>query len=169
MFFSRFRFDSGGRGTLFFLYSFKNNIMYTGLVHLHNLLRWVIVITLIWSLLNAFKGKNGKETLIMLISSHVMLLIGLVQWFGGEWGLKQIKNLGMGEAMKNAAVRFFAVEHALMMVIAVVLMTIAHRSAKATKHNTKWLLLAALVIIVLMMPGPWRSDAALQRGLFPGM
>ena len=169
MFFSRFRFDSGGRGTLFFLYSFKNNIMYTGLVHLHNLLRWVIVITLIWSLLNAFKGKNGKETLIMLISSHVMLLIGLVQWFGGEWGLKQIKNLGMGEAMKNAAVRFFAVEHALMMVIAVVLMTIAHRSAKATKPNTKWLLLAALVIIVLMMPGPWRNNPAIQRGLFPGM
>ncbi|MEK0440298.1 MAG: hypothetical protein RLZZ504_1214, partial [Bacteroidota bacterium] len=27
--------------------------MYTGLVHLHNLLRWVIVITLVWSLLNA--------------------------------------------------------------------------------------------------------------------
>ena len=35
--------------------------MYTGLVHMHNLLRWVIVITLILSLINAFKGKNGKE------------------------------------------------------------------------------------------------------------
>jgi hypothetical protein len=66
--------------------------MYTGLVHMHNLLRWVIVITLILSLINAFKGKNGKETLIMMISSHVMLLIGLIQWFGGDWGLKQIKN-----------------------------------------------------------------------------
>jgi ABC-2 type transport system permease protein len=39
------------------------------------------------------------------------------------------------------------VEHALMMVIAVVLMTIAHRSAKATKPNTKWLLLAALLVL----------------------
>ena len=95
--------------------------MYTGLVHLHNLLRWVIVITLVWSLLNAFKGKNGKETLIMMISSHVMLLVGLIQWFGGEWGLKRIKDIGMGEAMKNAAIRFFAVEHALMMIIGVFL------------------------------------------------
>ena len=143
--------------------------MYTGLVHLHNLLRWVIVITLVWSLLNAFKGKNGKETLIMMISSHVMLLIGLVQWFGGDWGLKQIKNSGMGEAMKNAAIRFFAVEHALMMIIAIVLITIGHRSAKAGKANTKWILLAALAIILIMMPGPWKSDVALQRGLFPGM
>lgn len=56
-----------------------------------------------------------------------------------------------------------------MMVIAVVLITIAHRSAKAAKPNTKWFLLAALLIIVLMMPGPWKSDTALQRGLFPGM
>jgi len=143
--------------------------MYTGLVHLHNLLRWVIVITLILSLINAFKGKNGKETLIMMISSHVMLLIGLIQWFGGDWGLKQIKNLGMGEAMKTASIRFFAVEHSLMMVIAVVLITIAHRAAKAAKPNTKWFLLAALLIILLMMPGPWKSDPALQRGLFPGM
>lgn len=142
--------------------------MYTGLVHLHNILRWVIVITLVWSLINAFKGKNGKETLILMISSHVMLLIGLVQWVGGEWGLKRIKDLGMGEAMKNSAIRFFAVEHSLMMVIAVVLITMAHRLAKAGKANTKWFLLAALVIILLMMPGPWKSDAALQRGLFPG-
>jgi hypothetical protein len=98
-----------------------------------------------------------------------MLLIGLIQWFGGDWGLKQIKNLGMGEAMKNAAIRFFAVEHSLMMVIAVVLITIAHRSAKAAKPNTKWFLVAALLIILMMMPGPWKSDPALQRGLFPGM
>ena len=142
--------------------------MYTGLVHLHNLLRWVILITLVWSLINAFKGKNGKETLIMMISSHVMLLVGLVQWFGGEWGLKRIKEMGMGEAMKNAAVRFFAVEHALMMIIAIALITIGHRSAKAGKANTKWFLLAALAIILLMMPGPWKGDVALQRGLFPG-
>ncbi len=143
--------------------------MYTGLVHLHNLLRWVILITLVWSLINAFKVKNGKETLIMMISSHVMLLVGLIQWFGGEWGLKRIKEMGMGEAMKNAAVRFFAVEHALMMIIAIALITIGHRSAKAGKANTKWFLLAALAIILLMMPGPWKGDVALQRGLMPGM
>ena len=143
--------------------------MYTGLVHLHNLLRWVIVITLVWSLLNAFKGKNGKETLIMMISSHVMLLIGLVQWFGGDWGLKQIKTEGMGEAMKKDALRFFAVEQDLMMCSEFFLITIGHRSAKAGKANTKWFLFAALAIILIMMPGPWKSDVALQRGLFPGM
>ena len=109
--------------------------MYTGLVHLHNLLRWVIVITLVWSLWNAFKGKNGKETLFMMISSHVMLLIGLIQWFGGDWGLKQIKSIGMGEAMKNAAIRFFAVEHALMMVVAALRVV----TTKNVVHAALWL------------------------------
>jgi hypothetical protein len=98
-----------------------------------------------------------------------MILIGLILWYGGEWGLKKIKNLGMGEAMKNAAVRFFAVEHALMMIIAVALITVGHRSAKAGKSNTKWYLLVALLIILMMMPGPWRGNVVLQRGLFPGM
>ena len=63
----------------------------------------------------------------------------------------------------------FDVNFSEMMVIAVVLITIGHRSAKAAKPNTKWFLLAALLIILLMMPGPWKSDPALQRGLFPGM
>ena len=74
--------------------------MYTGLIHLHNLLLWVIVVTLIWSLWNAFKGKNGKETLIMMISAHITLLIGIYQWMVGGLGMA---NMG---AMSNAAARF---------------------------------------------------------------
>lgn len=143
--------------------------MYTGLVHLHSLLRWVILIALVWSLVKAFQNKNGKETLVLLISSHLMLLLGLLQWFGGKWGLQAIKNLGMGAAMKNVAVRFFAVEHALMMVIAVVLITIGHRAAKDQSANTRWYFLVALVIILWMMPGPWKQDLALKRSLLPGV
>lgn len=143
------------------------NPAYTGTVHLHNFLRWVIVITLIWSLINAFKGKNGKETLILMISSHVMLLLGLVQWVIGDWGLKQIKSMGMGGAMKNKVIRFFSVEHALMMIIAIALITVGHRAAKASDAKTKWYFLAALAIILLMTPWPWREE--IGRGLFPGM
>ncbi len=139
---------------------------YTGTVHLHNFLRWVIIVVLILSLINAFKGKNGKETLVLMISSHVMLLLGLVQWFIGDWGLKQIKSMGMGAAMKNPVIRFFSVEHALMMIIAIVLITIGHRAAKTNQPKTKWYFVAALVIILLMTPWPWREAG---RGLFPGM
>jgi hypothetical protein len=140
---------------------------YTGTVHLHNFLRWIIIVTLIWSLVNAFRGKNGKETLVLMISSHVMLLLGLIQWFVGKLGMKQIKSMGMGAAMKNAEVRFFSVEHALMMIIAIALITVGHRAAKTADARTKWYFVAALVIIIVMTPWPWREVGA--RGLFPGM
>jgi len=114
-----------------------------------------------------FAEKNGKETLVLMISSHVMLLLGLIQWFVGDMGLKQIKSMGMGAAMKNAEVRFFSVEHALMMIVSIALITVGHRAAKASDTKTKWYFVAALVIILIMTPWPWREVAA--RGLFPGM
>ncbi|MFZ9755133.1 MAG: hypothetical protein ACO3DK_03770 [Bacteroidia bacterium] len=136
--------------------------MDTGLLHLHNLLRWVIVVTLIWSLWNAFKGKNGKETLIMMISAHITLLVGLYQWATGGLGLA---NMG---AMSNSAARFWAIEHPTMMILSILFITLGHRSAKAddTAKTKRWLFIA-LVLILLAMPWPFRE--AIGRPWFPGM
>jgi len=105
--------------------------MMTGFVHLHNLLRWVILVLLIWSLINSFSKKNGKEARILTIVSHVMLLLGLVQWFAGAWGLKLIQAAGgMGAVMKDAMQRKMAVEHPLLMIISIALITVAGISVK---------------------------------------
>jgi len=53
-----------------------------------------------------------------------------------------------------------------MMIIAIVLITIGHRSAKTNQPKTKWYFVAALAIVLLMTPWPWREAG---RGLFPGM
>lgn len=136
--------------------------MYTGLLHLHNLLRWVIVVTLIWSLWNAYKGKNGKETLIMMISAHITLLVGLYQWMVGGLGMANMS------AMSNAAARFWAIEHPTMMITSIVFITLGHRSAKAGNTNkTKRWLIIALIVILLAMPWPFRE--AIGRPWFPGM
>jgi hypothetical protein len=37
--------------------------MYTGLVHLHNFLRWVILLLLIVAVIRHFAGMTGKKTL----------------------------------------------------------------------------------------------------------
>ena len=110
----------------------------TGLTHLHNFLRWIVLVLLIWSMVNAFLNKNGKETRFLTISSHVMLLLGLIQWFVGVWGLKLIQTLGMKEAMGNPAARFFSVEHPLTMIIAIALITVGGVSVKKGKDNAKW-------------------------------
>jgi hypothetical protein len=122
-------------------------------------------------MVNAFLKKNGKETRFLTISSHVMLLLGLIQWFVGVWGLKLIQNIGMSELMSNKAMkaaRFFAVEHPLTMIIAILLITIGGISVKKEKANAKWFYLVALLLIVSRIPWPFMKDN-IGRGMFPGM
>ena len=66
--------------------------MDTGLLHLHNLLRWVILILLLLSIFKAFSGWQQKKTfsasdkrvwLFTLIAAHITLVIGLVSMVVG--------------------------------------------------------------------------------------
>lgn len=135
--------------------------MMTGFVHLHNLLRWVILVLLIWSLINSFSKKNGKETRILTIVSHVMLLLGLVQWFMGDWGMKLIQNAGMSNVMHDSMQRKMAVEHPIMMILSIVLITMGGVFVKKGKDNAKWFYLIALIVILAGIP--W------FRPMMPGM
>ena len=59
--------------------------MEAGLLHLHNALRWVILILLLLSLLQAFGKKDSLKStsLWLMIGAHTMLLIGLYQMIAG--------------------------------------------------------------------------------------
>lgn len=153
--------------------------MYQGLLHTHNFLRWVILIFLLLSIIRQmtagnqpFGGRDKSFGLPLLIATHLTVVIGLYQYFAGQSGFNFIQASGMGEVMKNAAQRFWAVEHPLMMLIAAILITIAYgqRKSKHTarvQHKRAFIYyLLALVIILLSIPWPFRDVA---RPLFPGM
>jgi hypothetical protein len=154
--------------------------MYQGSVHLHNLLRWIILILLVANVIRhlmAMQKLYGQRDISLgkwlMISSHTMLVLGLYQWFVGGFGLNAIKNLGMGELMKNSINRYWAVEHLVGMLIAIVLVTIAYGVRKKTlndaaKHKRALVLyVLALAVILAMMPWPGREG--IGRALFPGM
>jgi hypothetical protein len=146
--------------------------MYDLLLHLHSLLRWVI---LVLSLVVIFKSYSGmtagkpfsagdkKVGLFLMISAHTTLLVGLYLWVFGPYGLANIRNLGFGEVMKDRVYRFFAVEHIFGMLVAIVLITIGRGAAKkpisdGAKHKrTFWLILVALVIMLATIPWPFRE------------
>jgi len=146
--------------------------MYTILLDLHSILRWVIIVLAIAAVLNSMNSKkpytagDGKVGLFLLISAHTTLVIGLYLWLFGPWGLANLRNLGFGEVMKNAVYRFYAIEHLFGMLVAIVLITIARRAAKknipdATKHKRIfWLVLLALLIILATIPWPFRAGVA---------
>jgi hypothetical protein len=156
--------------------------MYQGLLHLHNLLRWVILLLAVIAIVKAYTGMTSRKPftngdrkvgLFLMISAHLTFLIGLYQWVAGDWGLKSIQNLGMGDVMKNSVYRFWAIEHFIGMLIAIILITVGRGvskkniSDKAKHTKTFWYYLVALIIILVTVPWPFREG--IGRPLFPGM
>ena len=145
--------------------------MNTGLLHLHNILRWVILITLLLSIYKLFVKQDAlKTSKILFIASHTTLLIGLYQYFVSSLlGFKVIKTVGMKTAMGDSVSRFWGMEHAFTMIIAIILITIGHiRYKKSGKAGlTRILYLLALVFLLLMTPWPFRTGVG--RPWFPGL
>lgn len=153
--------------------------MDVGLLHLHNILRWVILILLLIAIVKSFVGMssnrpftNGdkKVGLFLMISAHIMLLIGLYQVLAGRYGYFK---LGVpDDLMSNKFYRFFLIEHPLAMLIAIVLITIGRGQAKKNisdpiKHKKSfWFYVVALIFILAAIPWPFREIVA--RPLFPG-
>lgn len=152
-----------------------------GILGLHSLLRWAILVLLIVNISHAFFNNNKPYSkqdrswnLRLVIITHINLLIGLFQYFFGAKGFAYIKEYGMGEVMKNGVLRFYAVEHILGMLLAVVLITISSSiSKKAMENNkakhTKLLLLyvLSLIVIIACVPWPFRfADVPWFRSLY---
>ncbi|MGI9137752.1 MAG: hypothetical protein ACR2IM_01805 [Sediminibacterium sp.] len=145
--------------------------MNTGLLHLHNILRWVILIFLLLSIYKLFVKQDAlKASKILLIAAHSTLLIGLYQYFiSSLLGFKMIQTVGMKTAMGDAATRFWGVEHAFTMIMVIIFITIGHiRLKKSGKPGlTKVLYLLALLLILLMTPWPFKTGVG--RPWFPGI
>jgi len=140
--------------------------MYTGLLHLHNLLRWVILILLIITLVQSFSAKKDpgsakglqKTSLFLLIAAHTTFVIGLYQYFFGQLGFKLLMDSGFADVMKNKAARFWAIEHITGMLIAIAMITVARRKVKGLAYGAAgWLYLLALIFILASIPWPFRE------------
>lgn len=155
--------------------------MYNGMLHLHSFLRWVILILLLVAIFKSFTDRDKaftaghrKTGLFLMICADVMLLVGLYQWFAGNLGLKSIQANGFGNVMKNATLRFFAVEHTIGILVAIILIHTGYSFSKknvpdAQKHKRILLLYGlALLIILISIPWPFRAVGA-GRSWFPGM
>jgi len=150
--------------------------MYDFLKHAHSGLRWLVLIFIVVSIVNALmkRGKNTEYTkgdkmpvLLGLIFTHVQLLIGLVLYF-----ITQKFSLanGMGALMKDSVGRFYAVEHLTVMILAVVLITIGYSKSKrqeisAQKHTTV-LRFYGIALLLILVSIPWPFREALGGGWF---
>lgn len=155
--------------------------MYTGMLHLHSVLRWIVVIVALWAIIKMAAGRNGNKAftasdkrpaLFFLITMDLQLLVGLYMYFASPvWGFASIKNNGMAVVMKDSAMRFFAVEHILMMLISLVLVHIGYSATKKAvpdkKKFSKAFALFLIAFILILAAVPWPFRESLGRGWMP--
>ena len=133
---------------------------------LHSYWAYLVLAVLLIATLNALLGLiNKKEydakafriSLFALIVSHIQLLIGLLLYFTSPrfelWG-----ELG-GEVMSNSLARLYLVEHPLVNIIAVALITIGyskHKKKLTSAPKFKTITIFYLIALVLFLSRiPW--------------
>lgn len=147
--------------------------MYVALLHTHNLTRWIVLIAAVVAIVLALMGRFGKRpfgkehrvaNLAFVASMDLQLVLGLLLYFVSP--LVRVALADMGAAMADAALRFFVVEHAFYMIVAVALAHVGAvrvRKAKsdAGRHGAA-LVFFGLALVLVLAGIPW------QRALFPG-
>lgn len=131
------------------------------LQHAHSGLRWVVLVLLVWTVINAFRGKTqaggANWPLYTMISVHIQLLIGLLLYAQSPY----VKF--SADTMKDPFLRFYTVEHLAGMLVAIILITLGYRKIKthiATERANKEVLIyygIALLLIILSIPWPFRE------------
>jgi hypothetical protein len=109
--------------------------IYKILLESHSGLRYVvlllIIIALVQSLIGwlgqkAYTEANRKINMFAMVSAHIQFLLGIILYFYSPF----VKTDDMAGAMKDSASRYWTVEHAVMMLVAIVLFTIGHSRSK---------------------------------------
>ncbi len=134
---------------------------------LHSYWAYLVLFVLLLAVINALTGVFGKKeytakafriSLFTLIVSHIQLLLGLILYFVsprfGIWS-----ELGMGGVMKDAVNRLYLVEHPLINIIAVALITIGYSKHKkkltsAPKYNTI-AIFYTIALVLFLSRIPW--------------
>ena len=152
-------------------------VMYNTILTLHSLFRWLLLAILLialfiayrgWWTGNAFSAADNRLRMIMASVAHVQLILGLWLYFISpviDYFLHHYK-----DAVHMRQIRFFGMEHSLMMLIAIIIITIG--SVVTKKKNTgkaKFKTMAiwfTVGLIVILMNVPWPFSPMVARPWF---
>ena len=151
--------------------------MYPVILALHSLVRWLVVITLLYAIFKAYNGwlskkiytksDNTAKTLAVTFV-HIELILGLILYFTSPV-IEFFRN-NFKEAVQQKDVRFLGMEHSVMMLIAVVLITIGSaKSKRKTTDVAKFKTLAiwfTIGLIITLVSIPWPFSPFASRPAF---
>jgi hypothetical protein len=144
--------------------------MYTFVLLLHSWLRWAAVITGILATAAAYTGRSSEGSAqadrwgrMFIIALDVQLLLGLLLYFVLSPNTAAILE-DFGAAMRDRNARFWAVEHGVLMLFAVVMahagrvMSRKARDAKSKQMRLAIFLTLATLAMLAAIPWPGMSN-----------
>ena len=135
--------------------------MYDVVKSIHSYWAYLVLLVLIIAAVNAiiktvgdkeYEANDFRKSLFTLIVSHIQLLIGLVLYFVSP-RLELWSELG-GKVMSNSIARLYLVEHPLINIIAVALITIGyskHKKKLTSKAKLKTIAIFYTIALVLVL------------------
>lgn len=134
---------------------------------IHSYWAYIVLIILIIAFVNAIMGLTSKKefsdkslriSLFTLIAAHIQLLIGFIAFYTSTY-YETMKTVGMGEVMKNSGLRKILIEHPMVGIIAIALITIGFSKHKkkatdAEKYKTIAIFYGIALLLILSRI-PW--------------
>lgn len=144
-------------------------------LYIHSWVRWIILLLGIIAIVKAYVGWLGQKpytkgdndlSAAFIGSLHLNLLVGLILYFFLSPYVDSALN-DFGAAMKNKELRFWAVEHSLINIIAIVVAQVGRSKAKKAVNAIQKHKLSAIfytiAFILLLSRIPWNETARLLR------
>lgn len=141
------------------------------MLNLHNYLRWAVLIIGLIAIVLAWAGVSSR-------GRWTPQQVNLGRWFSSAFDLQVLVGLllyvwlspvtssafsDMGAAMKNSDVRFYLVEHSLVMILAAVLVHVGAARARKNDSPLQAAIFYTLAFVAVLAIIPW------DRALLPGL
>lgn len=143
-----------------------------GLIAAHSGLRYIVLLLLVIAVVNAllnlksgkFSKKDKLTNLFAMVVLHLQLLLGLALYF-----ISPKVKFG-SDTMSESIFRFFTVEHLLLMLIGIILVTLGYSKSKRqedlTRKHQLVLRYYGLGFIIIFLAIPWPFIYNVGAGYF---
>ena len=143
----------------------------------HSWFRWIVLGALLFAIYTGIQGRlnkmrfsdrHSKIRLMTLIACHIQLLLGL--WLYVISPTIEMFWAHRNEAMSDKVLRYWSIEHATAMILALAVITFGYYESHKTKSERKKFTLMALYygfgLLIILVTIPWLASSGVARPLF---